>query len=276
MDKEEIKILERKKFYVRQRNNTRRILLVVFLFCYLFLFYKTSLLPKNAMLEVVIVNNNLIDRDFIVQAVLNHVSTKNYFFVSPRKISNELIESFSLLRDAVVRKYLVPDSKIFVFIKEKKLWSKLIVDKRNELKEFNLITEDGDIVPLNYVNLNLLPRNLLPVYTNLEINKKQFLLLKNVFDMLRKEFKFNVSDFLVTKPFDLEIRSVEGFRIKAGKIDDEIIKRVSKLKDIIALIKERNYVIEYLDLTLEGGAVFKKYSEDRERLKFSLFKKHKM
>lgn len=276
MATEEVKILERKKFYVKRRNNARRIFLVVFLFCYLFFLYKVFLLPKNASLKIEVVNNNLIDKDFIVQAVLNHVSVRDYFLVSPRKISNELVESFSLLRNAVIRKYLIPYSKIFVFVKEKKLWSRLIVNKREELKKFDLITEDGDIVPPSYLNLNLLPQNLLPIYTNSRINKKHLLLLKNVLDMLRKEFKFNVSGFFVTKAFDLEIHSIEGFRIKAGKIDNEIIKRVSKLKDIIALIKARDYVIEYLDLTLEGGAVFKKYAEDKKKLEFNLFKRRKM
>lgn len=275
MDNEEYNILKRKRAYISQRNIVRRIFLITFLFCCLLFIYKLFVVYKSKNLTIEIVNNHLVNKEFLINAVSDYVTTRNFFLLSPRKVSDNLIQSFLLLDTVVARKYLIPENKIIIFVKEKKIWSKLFFSQKKDLNAFQLVTEEGDIVPLVYLNTNLLPQKLLPIYAANHLDKKILILLRNVSEILHKDLKFNSNSFFVTMNSDLVVHSKEGFKIRAGEIDNELVNRISKLKDVIVAIKKRDYIIDYLDLTLEGGAVLKKYPKDNEKINFSLFKRRK-
>ena len=265
---------KRRNLYRRRRNVIRRLFLTLFVVFLVLFIYKIVLISKKNPPTIEIVGNVLTQATYVINKVSQQVSNKNFFLISSKDISRDLIKTTTLLKNVVVRKYLVPKSKIIVFLKEKIIWAELLLSKAEGKKNSLFVTDEGALVPVDYLNLNCLPKKLMPIYNNTGVvpTKNSLCLLKEVFDILHNDFLVSVSKLVITSTFDLEIYPHESFKIKAGKLDGGLLKRISKLKVVMNAINKRSYLVEYLDLTLDSGAVFKKYSEEKK--KFSLFQKN--
>ena len=276
MDKDKYDSYSRRNFYRKQRNIVRRILLLIFISFFIFCSYKIFLIPIKTPPRVEIIGNFLIQDTYLVNCVNKNITKGNFFLVSPKQISNDLLQTNKILKDVVVRKYLIPECKLIVFFKEKTLWAELLIGKEENVKKKMLIATDGDLASVDYLNLNLLPKNLLPIYVvvNESPQKSTLNILKRAFDLLHNDFHLDINKMVITETLDLEIYPTEKLKIRAGKVSDDLFKRISKLKDILNVISEKSYVIKYLDLTLEEGAVFKSNPETNEaKKKFSLFQR---
>lgn len=276
MEKIEYYISTRRNYYRKRRNLIRRLFLVLVVVCYLFVGYKIFLISKEPLPKVEIIGSFLIQDKYIIDRVVQQISNKNFFLISPKKISNDLAQSFLLLKDVVIRKYLIPEPRLIVFLKEKSIWARLVIELPHNINKNMLISNDGDLLSEEYLNLTQIPKNLLPIYVNDAnlLQKSHLCILKKVFDILEKDFNLRIKNFLITNTFDLEIYPQSSFKIKAGKIDTDLFKRISMLKEVMKAINEKSYLIEYLDLTLESGAIFRKYIEEKKR--FGLFRGNKL
>lgn len=265
MSRLEDKILQERNFYRRRRNIIRHIFLILFVISFLFFWNKVFQVSKTIIPEVEIISNFLLNKSFIVEQINLQIKNKNFLLISPVQITKYLYSSIGLVKKILVRKYLFPKCKLFVIVKEKKIWATLSNSKNA------FVTDEGDIVPAFYLNLNLLPKNLILIDSASTLGKPSLNILKRTYDTLSKRFSFFVSKFLINNKLEIEIYSKDNIRIKAGQLDNNLPVRVLKLEKILQLIKDHSYSIEYLDLTLDKGAIFKKQTDLKK--KTSLFKK---
>lgn len=259
-------IKDRRSYHRRRRNVIRRFFLILFVAIYLIFAIKIFLIPTYKPLKIEVINNLLIQTNYITHVVLDQVDSKNFFLISPNKISNYLLNTTDLIKNVVVRKYTMPECKLIVYVKEKDVWAEMLLDNfRNKKRYF--ITCEGDLIPIDYVNLSVLPQNLITIYSNFGIvpSSSDLCDLKRIFDLICFGMHLKVSNFFLDDQGYLEIFLGDGLKIKAGKMDGDLLKRVSQLKEALGAIRGRSYKAEYLDLTLESGAVFKRLSIDRKK-----------
>lgn len=277
----ENQITNRRNFYRNRRNVIRRIFLIFFICLNIFIFYKIVIKTKINVPEVQLVGNNLLRTDPLIEKILNLGKSKNYFLNSTRDISRSLKSSFPILNEAVVRKYLYPHYKYVVIVKEKSLWAELSkCPYKDSGKKYliNYVAGDGELIGLEYLNKTLVPENLISVcfIGNSIPSKNHLKIVKEVSDFIVNNLDLKIKQFLITEKNDIEIYSGDDIRIKAGKIDDDLLERIKRLKGALQAIKERSYLIEYLDLTLENSAVFKKFEENKiSKPKLNIFKRRK-
>lgn len=263
MNNSESHVLASRNVYRNRRNVIRRFfflffIIVIFLFCRNVYFYIASATPQ---LEVI--NNSLVNQSYIINEVFKLVNNKNFFLISPREISNYLMDSNHLLKHVVVRKYIFPGCKILILLKEKNIWA-VLVNGANHRKAPNInavVTDDGDVVPTNFLLFNKLPKTLLPIYVvtgNIFLNSS-FCILKDILTQIKNNVGLDVEHFLITYDNQLEIYSTNGIKINVGKLDSEINDRILKLGPALRAIEQSSYIVDYIDLTLENAVVFKKH-----------------
>ena len=254
--------LLRRKYYRERRNTVRRFLFFLFLILFFCLVQFLTQIPNKKLVAIELSKSCLLKDEYIVQTISKEISGENFFFISPRILTKNLLSSCGLLKDVVIRKYLLPELKLLVFVKEKQLWGKLI----NNTGENNpvYITNEGNLVSGNYINFNLLPANLILVFC---ANKKfaseaTLLILKDILDFFNTNLKIKIKKFLVTDRNTLEIYTDNSIRINAGYIEPNLLAKITKLRGILNQIKKNSYLIQYIDLSLENAAVIKKADED--------------
>ena len=258
MNKFDADFLLRRKYYRERRNTVRRLFFFVFLIFFFCSVYYTVQIPTKKSVSIELSKNHLVNNEYIVQSISKQITGKNFFFISPKTITKNLLLSCGLLKDVVIRKYLLPELKLIVFVKEKQLWGKLLSD--NGLM---YITNEGNLVNGNYINVNLLPANLLLIFcsnTKL-ISESTLLTLKETLDFFQANLKIKINKFLITDRNTLEIYTDNFIKIDAGYIDATLPEKITKLTDILKQIKNKSYLIRYIDLSLENGAVIKKADE---------------
>lgn len=262
MDKPEDTILIRRNIYRVRRNIIRRFFLILLLIVTFYSAYKIYTIPTSKNLEIVVNNNHLTNSDFIVKEIESYISKKKFFFISPREISSDLIKSFSLIKTAVVRKYLIPEYKLIILIKEKPLWAECFSGLNK-----SFITEDGDVIPLTYLNINNTPKDLLSIYlsSKLMLPRSCFNYLRDAYEVIIKKTKIEIKKFQVSDKLSLEIYTANDIKINAGKINEELSNRVLRLGDVLKVLKEKSYLVEYLDLTLDNSVIFKKQVENKDK-----------
>ncbi len=255
-------ISSRRKYYRERRNVVRNVLLLLFVLSFLFCFYSVFKVADKKEIKVEIVKNNLVRSDFISNIVLRQTAAKNFFFIVPRKISNELVLSCGLLRGVVVRKYLFPNPELFVFVSEKTLWAKFLLN--NQLL---YVTDEGDLVKLDCLNIKLLPSDLTVLTASNLVNVSQnvLLILKNIYDFFDTSLKIKIARLNITAKNTLEIYTDNSIKINAGYIDKNLLEKIFKLSDVLNQIKKQSYLIQYIDLSLENGAVIKKTDETNDK-----------
>ncbi len=260
MPKKEFDFSNRRNVYRKRRNTIRRVFLFLFTVVFICLINKLLSLPLKDIVKIKVINNKLIKTSFIETQVFNFIKTKNFFLINPLEISKTLKDNERGFKKIVIRKYIIPECKILVFIEEKSVWGKLVeYDRSGKLiNGFKLITDECDLLTLNYLDLSKLQREpyVVELISPQVLESSSLPNVKLIADTLADDFKMPVSKFLILKDNNLEIFMKSGLRIKSGIIDGDILKRILKIKDILTLVKYESGNA-YLDLTLESGAIFK-------------------
>jgi len=190
------------------------------------------------------------------------------FLISPGKIRNELVQTNKLLKEVVVRKYIFPKYQLIVYIDEKKIWSEIFSITGDELASF-FLTDEGNVIPKSFVDLNLLHNQLIPVLCDHldSIDTDSFFTVRNVVDIVYKKFGLQINKATISNDLELALVTNDGLNnellIKAGMIDNELFKRISRLEESLNLIRQKAYLVEYIDLTLENSVVLKRQNESK-------------
>ncbi len=245
----------------------RRFFLTLFVFIFLFCLYYVFQISYNRKIKIEVSNNYLVKSEVVIRSVSSLTSGKNFFFIYPSKLSENLVSSYGLIKNVVIRKYLIPELKISIFVKEKNLWGRLITLANGTV----YITDEGDLVKSDYINLNLLPSDLtlILINNNVNVTKNTLLILKDVHDFFENLLKIKINRFIVTDRNILEIYTDNSIKINAGYIDKSVLEKIVKLSDIFNQINKQSDLIQYIDLSLENGAVIKKLDENGFKEKHS-------
>jgi len=261
MSKIENSSLIPKSSYRNRRNVVRRILFFVFITTFIIFIYSLNLYLSSVFPELEIVNVNLVKDSFISNEVLRLIKNKNFFFISPRYLSSSLMDKNPLIKQAIIRKYFFPVFKIFVFIQEKSVWA--TIHNSNKSNIYNLVvTHDGCLVPVDFLLAQKLPKSLIPIFLspNVPLQSSDLSLLNKSLNLLHKHIKLHVQKFVIDQDINLEIYITNGIKIKTGKIDNDLNKRLLKLELALSTLKQSQYLLEYIDLTLENSVVLKKHT----------------
>ena len=255
----EYSLSETRNLYRKRRNILRRLLLVLFVLIMFLLIQKSFYLQRSLDPKIEIVNNKLIKTSYIVDFLSKELNKKNFFSLSTRDISKKLCNMCPLLKNIVIRKYLYPEFKIIAFVKsEDKIWGAIKSSYNNSGQLINYITIQGNEISSNVLNIDLLPKNIIHLYldTNISLSKDKFIELYKIIDYVKNKTYLKLEKVLINKNSELNIFTPH-FYIKFGCLSDDPLKKLNWLVDSLKLVNDKQYVIEYLDLTLESGAVFK-------------------
>lgn len=277
MDVVEYNILNKKKYFKKRRNFIRRFFLFLFVSSFLYLVIQVFALPGKNPLSVYINNSYFVSPEYVKSYISDRALDKNFFLLSTREISSSIIQSAPILKSVFIRKYIFPELKLIVFLKEKNIWGQLFFKKMQPVGEPLYLTDEADILSPDYLNLQNLPSALASIYVySREVpSKKTLLLIKENQEMLVNKIKLPIKLLVLTEKNDLEIYSVFGFKIKCGKVDDFLCERIlnlNKMPEIFKGIKNGEYRSGYLDLTLENAAVLKNNSEDKVEKKSGILR----
>lgn len=256
-------ISNRRSKYARRRNLIRKLFLVLFLAVFIWLFYLLQLKASTATTRIDILGNKLALSSCIQDLVLREINHSSFFLLSQKAISLKLINSIPLFRSVVVRKYLIPENKYLVVVKEKNIWAKLLFykDDFENVLSSAFLSEDGDVLSKDCLDLNLLSSELPLVYCdkNSLFQKPKFFILKNLFNDLKK-INLPIEKFVINSTLDLDVYTSDGFCVHVGRIDQDLQSKLAKLYDLLNVIGRNTFMIQYLDLTLEKSAILKTYS----------------
>lgn len=277
MDVVEYNILNKKKYFKKRRNFIRRFFLFLFVLSFLYLAFRVSSLPAKNNLSVYVNNTFFVSPEYVREYVLDRALSQNFFLLSTRGISSSIVQSAPILKSVFIRKYIFPELKLIVFLKEKNIWGELFLKNSQSAGEPLYLTDEADILSPNYLNLQNLPVELAKIYVySRELpSKKTLLLIKQNQEILVNKIQLPLKFLVLTEKNDLEIYSMFGFKIKCGKVDDFLYERIlnlNKMPKIFQGIKNGEYKSGYLDLTLENAAVLKDNSENKVEKKSGIFR----
>ena len=264
----EYTIYQRRNSLRRRRNIIRRIALFLSVIFFIFLDSNIYSAAFKITPDIQVINNKVSDVENLKNTVNNLVSGENLFLISPRKIRNELVQTNKLLKEVVVRKYIFPKYQLIVYIDEKKIWSEIFSITGDELASF-FLTDEGNVIPKSFVDLNLLHNQLIPVLCDHldSIDTDAFFTVRNVLDIVYKKFGLQINKTTISNDLELTLVTNDGLNnellIKAGMIDNELFKRISRLEESLNLIRQKAYLVEYIDLTLENSVVLKRQNESK-------------
>ncbi len=260
----ETNLLLRRKQYRERRNSVRKFFFFVLSLSFIVLLYLFLQIPSQKSPKVEIYKTNLIKSDYIFQLVNKELSGKNFFLISPKAITRNLLLACPLLSDVFIRKYLYPEYKIVVIVKENFLWGKIVLGN-----SAIFVTNSGKQVHSNSIDLNLLPADLTLLSSNNKniLTESTLLILKEVLDYFNKTLQIKIQRFFITDGNTLEIYTDNSIKIDVGYIDIKMLEKIQKLNDILTQIKKKSYLIKYIDLSLENGAVIQKSDEDEVKRK---------
>ena len=265
MSKVELQSIARRKFYIKRRNIVRRFFLTLFVVFFLIFFYKHFFVLLDNPFKINIFNNKLLNINSIYDSVFNLSHGKNLFSISPRELSKKIIQSNQLLEGLVIRKYLYPQPAIVVFVKEKDIWAVVNYETSNMNEKY--VTSDGDLISFKNLQLNfdndLLKNQLVSILCNgqLQLSKENLLLLKNIFHVMQNRFNCKINKFYISNNKKIEIFTSSNLRIKLGLLSPNLIGSLSKLNEIFNLVKKNSYIIHYIDISLENGALVKQIKQ---------------
>ena len=278
MEPESPHIFRNRNFYRKRRNFIRRIFFVIVLFGCVFFVFKTIAHVNASSLKIEISGDKLINKNFLLKSIESQTNKKNFFFLSPRRIATDLYGLTQLVEDVVIRKYIFPDVKIYIFLKEKNIWGR--ISNKEDGRYFDLVTDDGNIIPAGFLNLSNLPANLLDI----NFYAKSSMPTKDVLMSLNKLFKDLITyDGLVLHNFTIDnknrldilcnVDDAMLLKIKAGGINENLQDKLINLTQIIKTVRTKQYEVEYIDLTSENSAIIKTFKEDDRKPNF--FKERK-
>ncbi len=257
----EYNILKKRKAFKKRRNLVRRFLLLSFVLCISFFCFKLYEKSTNITPKIYINNSYLVSSAYVEDYIFNYLLGKNFLFISPRSVSSELTDKIPILKNVFIRRYIYPEPKVILFLKEKQLWAKVLFKDRLE-NQFYYLSDDGCYVEDYYLNLSSIPKEFVVVNIlgKSSPNKEIFKILKSNYDFLTKKIKIPIYAFVISEKGDLEIYTTNRFRLKCGKLDELLKIRLSnlnKISDIVGKIRTGYYKSGYLDLRLENAAILK-------------------
>src|SRR3989338_3755469 len=220
----EYTIYQRRNSLRRRRNIIRRIALFLSVIFFIFLGSNIYSAAFKITPDIQVINNKVSDVENLKNTVNNLVSGENLFLISPRKIRNELVQTNKLLKEVVVRKYIFPKYQLIVYIDEKKIWSEIFSITGDELASF-FLTDEGNVIPKSFVDLNLLHNQLIPVLCDHldSIDTDAFFTVRNVLDIVYKKFGLQINKTTISNDLELTLVTNDGLNnellIKAGMID---------------------------------------------------------
>jgi cell division septal protein FtsQ len=262
MDIVEYNILNRRRQFKKRRNLIRRFMLFSLLLVFCFLSYKIYEIALITKPNISIKNNFLLSSSFLNDFIEQKVIDENFFFMNPRSLSNDLVEKVPLLKNVVIRKYLLPENKLIIYLIEKKIWAKVFFNDSSSPPEDVFLSDNGDFIVNDYLLKENIPQPLVKVYLS-KLNtpdKKALLQLKKIYDMVTSRVELPISALLIAKNNEVSIFTNFGFQIKCGKLDEftkERILNLKKIPKVLDSLKTGYYKSGYLDLTLENAAVLK-------------------
>lgn len=256
----EIDIKKNRNFYKQRRNNIRKILLVLFLLLFIGLTWSLNRYYINKPFEIVVFNNKLLPAEYLKSFLSKDLEYKNFFLLSPRKISKHLKESLPLIDELVVRKYLIPKKKIYLLVKEKSVWASVFYKTINP-NEVLLVTDKAQVITFNKANIMHYPERLLPIYVDnvYSLKSSQIILLKKIYELV-KNISFNIDGFYITSANELDIKANGStFVLHVGPINESAISSIKnkKINELLQFAKKQNIEVNYLDITLETSAILK-------------------
>ncbi|GEM_PF-5363557 len=271
----EIDIKKNRNFYKQRRNNIRKISLIIFLLLFICLAWGLNRFYINKPFEIVVFNNKLLPAEHLKSFLSKDLECKNFFLLSPRKISNNLKESLPLIDELVVRKYLIPKKKIYLLVKEKSVWASIFYKTINP-NEVLLVTDKAQVITLNKANIMHYPEQLLPIYVDnvYSLKSSQIILLKKIYELV-KNISFNIDGFYITSANELDIKANGStFVLHVGPINESAISSIKnkKINELLQFAKKQNIEVNYLDITLETSAILKtNQKKDTNKDKKGLF-----
>ncbi|GEM_PF-6855784 len=274
MQNAEINISEKRKYYLKRRNSIRRIILVSLVCIYGFISYKIYNFPKHHPVKIEFYGNKLINNVLLQSQLYSFIENRGFYLISPRNLTAYLIKTFPLIEDIAIRKYIFPEIKLIVNFKEKQIWGKIYYFSNTNHSGY--VTNQGDIIPLQHINFDNLPLNLASIYLERDcIPTVSFLSnLKTFIDEIYKSKLITISEIKLNKKNEIELISATAFnpvlKIKVGQIENEMMLKLQRLNNVIMLVNENAYCIEYLDLNYDGSAVIKTCSDKSKFKKLKL------
>ena len=277
MNNVESNISERRRFYLKRRNTIRRILLIFFAVVYTFLLYKIytyTQYTKSNFIRIESYGNKFSNNELFQRELYSYLESRNFYFISPRELSKKLMEVLPIIENVAIRKYIFPDIKLVVSIKEKEVWGRVFYFASSKISSY--LTSKGDIISSNCINIESLPKNLLNIYFEEGFAPTSLLLsnLKNFLDEILKRKLIQIVEIKINKNNEVEIKSQDGLIIKVGQLQNDFFIKLQRLETVMKLIKNGIICIEYLDLNYEGSAVIKPCLDKskKKRVKLKIFK----
>jgi len=259
MNSIEYSIHKKRTEHRRKRNVIRRFFLFVSILIIAIFLYQLYLLPAKTDIPVVFEKNKLLNTELIKSQVEEYVNGKNFYLISLNKLSKEILDSCTLLKNIIIRKYIFPKCQFVAYVVEKDVWGMLKPLSGSNYGMTYFISSEGNLILPEYVveeNIEdililLTAKNsddLTPVVLNIAM--KNLLLMKD-------KFMLEIKEVSIEEDNKMTITCMDDLIIKAGKINDGLYERTGRLQKALEIAHDKGLVLQYIDLTLEKSVVFK-------------------
>lgn len=261
MESLEYNIQKTRNKHRKQRNFVRRITLAVFILFFILFLRHLYLKPFKSTVDIEILNALFSNKEYILSEVEKQIKDKNFYQISPIQVSHYLIKNCKHLSNVVIRKYIFPKYKIIVHLDEKEIWANVVIP--DESKKNYFACNDGSLALPLCLCIEMLPKDLIDVEINVPdaLNQDELVILKDALSVIEKDYGIVLDKVTLTSEKKIEILCKNGLLIKAGEINKNLPKTIQKLENTLAVIEEKQYEVDYIDLTLEQNIVVKKASK---------------
>lgn len=264
MKNTENSILAKRQLYRKRRNILRKIFLFLFGIVLILLACSVLSIEKNTNFKTEIEGNLLLEKECIASTLDSFVVGKNFFFLSPQKISDRLFDVFPILKDIKIRKYLFPGKKIILHVREKELWGKCNVNVLGKTI-FYYVSNQGDLVPVTCLDKSYISNGLITINSQRALSKEDILIMKKISDFFIRNLGIMIDHFVLNRNGELEIFTDSSIKVKAGPLKNDLFEKIKKLTSVLQSIKDKSFLIEYIDLTLDKGVIVRKVKENVDK-----------
>lgn len=264
MDNIEYKLQKRRNHFRKRRNVLRRVLLIVLMLFFIFGVYKLYKFPEGKRIKIRIFNSQITNNHELKSLIKLGVSN-GFYGLSTKDLSRSVLNEIPVLKNIVIRKYLFPALEINCYLNEKAVWGKYICeDEGHDV----YILDDGEKTLAKYLNLdNLKESELKKLCFKQEISNEKMQSLMQILDKIDKQKIVIINKVTLAEDGNIQFVTDENVLIKAGKFDEDLTERVSKLNDAITVVQQKDYKVSYIDLTLDNSVAIKKESKGNSSAK---------
>lgn len=242
-----------------KRNSIRRFLLFLFFCLFVFFIFKIFNYAVSKKIEIKIYQSEFTNKKLLQGQMQNYLERKNFYLVSPKEIKKHLLLKFPILTNAVIRKYIFPEMILVVYVTERNVWGILKAFESGNLLYEKYIADDGVFINRSLLSDKIKRYSFINLVTfNVKLTGKDFKIVKKSIDFLSEKYKLKLSTININSSYDIEFICSNSMKIKAGKLDEDLIQRLVKIEPAIEVINKNAYTIDYLDLTLDSSILLKK------------------